>query len=169
MTSCRGRKDAAQLFALKNNAWQHLHHYALKQTLFVDYETRTSYGRGKAQRGQAAPGGAKRGGARRAGRGGSGARRRGAVRPGDDLSFRIPEQRRQPSCVTLQKREQNNIHVNLIDKHDSRLIIGLLAGPRALFVPGCWLMDRRLLVSVSSCEASPGTTTLRAVCTSFKF
>ena len=44
---------------------------------------------GRSEAGTAGPGGARRVGAER---GGSGARRRGAIRPGDDLSFRTPEQ-----------------------------------------------------------------------------
>ena len=94
---------------------------------------------GTAHGGAAGRGGAGRGMARRAAR-------RWVVGGGNNRPSCPLENRRPLSWTYFRRHEQTKSHLNRIREHDNRLTTGLSAGPRQLFVPGCWSLDRCLFV-----------------------
>ena len=69
---------------------------------------------------------------------------------GTTSRFRPPGNHRRTSSKTFRKQEQKQSYPNRTEEPDGllkgRLIAGLLAGPRLLFVPGCRPVDRCFFV-----------------------
>ena len=99
-------------------------------------------------------------GALRGGGGRAGLDANRTVRLGDKPPSYSPKHRRHVAWTTLQKHEQAKSYVNRWRNKTrgwqpvhNRFIRDLSAGREALFVPGCWPVDRRLFVSVNPFHA----------------